>query len=135
MYFIYIKYNFIIKLGGIYVVNIIYFISYKVIWMKGKNMKINEIKTKKLTREILESHVRQNCSAIKFYGKCGNNIFLMKDNNTGVFNLERKKFLIPYQEGISCPVVDDDNNTYFLGLLCEFKKWMRIHSEQLLKVS
>ena len=83
-------------------------------------MKFKEIDTKRINRNRLSIQVDRFFSSIKIYGKCDNKIFMMIDQNAGVFDLDKNKFIISDRRGIAYPVVDKNNNNYFMVINDEF---------------
>lgn len=85
-----------------------------------KYMKIDEIDTKRITKETLENYVNGCCSSIRFYGKFNNMVFFMNGDNTGVYDLENDKFVISSRSGIAYPVMDNNKNNYFMVINSEY---------------
>lgn len=93
-------------------------------------MKIREIRTERITKEGLKSYVHNICTSVKFYGKFNDMIFMMIDKNTGVFDLKENRFIIFNRPGIAYPVVDSNNNNYFMVITSKDDNKLRYNGQE-----
>lgn len=80
-------------------------------------MKLKELKSNLLTREILEKYIDNNIINFDFYGISNDLLFIIKDNKMAVFNCDEGKFVIPYTKGILTPFKEIDTGNKIISSL------------------